>query len=67
MLANIDAIYLHLIPDFEDYRITFFRAYAELRSEGWDVPKLAPYLDPFGIWRNAPIDLGTSEGKRELF
>lgn len=66
MLANIDAIYLHLITDFEDYRITFFEAYSELRSEGWDVPKLAPYLDPFGIWRNAPIDLGTSEGKSDF-
>jgi SAM-dependent methyltransferase len=64
MLANIDAIYLHLIPDFENYRITFFRAYSELRSEGWDVPKLAPFLDPFGIWRNAQIDLATDEGKR---
>ena len=66
MLANIDAIYLHLIPDFENYRITFFRAYSELRAEGWDVPKLAPFLDPFGIWRAAPIDLATDEGKREF-
>jgi FkbM family methyltransferase len=63
MMANIDAIYLHLIPSFEESRINFFRAYAELRAEGWDVPKVAPFLDPFGIWREAPIDLATADGK----
>lgn len=66
MMANIDAIYLHLIRDFEQYRVNFFKAYAALRSEGWDVPKLAPFLDPFGIWREKPIDLGEDAGRQEF-
>ncbi len=66
MLANIDAIYLHLIPTYESYRVNFFKAYGHLRRMGWDVPKIAPFLDPFGIWREAPIDLATDEGK-EIF
>ena len=63
MLANIDAVYLHLIAGYEEIRITFFQAFAEMRAEGWDVPKIAPFLDPFGIWREAPIDLAHEEGK----
>ncbi|WP_336491705.1 methyltransferase domain-containing protein [Methylobacterium nigriterrae] len=63
MMANIDAIYLHLIDRFEDQRLAFFRAYANLRKEGWDVPKICPYLDPFGLWQSEAIDVGTLAGK----
>ncbi|KAB1068006.1 methyltransferase domain-containing protein [Methylobacterium planeticum] len=63
MMANVDAIYLHLIDKFEEQRIAFFRAYANLRKQGWDVPKICPYLDPFGLWRDPNIDVGTDIGK----
>jgi ubiquinone/menaquinone biosynthesis C-methylase UbiE len=66
MMANIDAVYLHCIDKFEEQRMGFFRAYAALRREGWDVPKLAPFLDPFYLWREAPIDVATSAGKDEF-
>jgi SAM-dependent methyltransferase len=66
MMANIDAIYLHCIDQFEPTRLEFFRAYAQLRSEGWDVPKIAPFLDPYYLWRTSPIDVATEEGKNEF-
>jgi hypothetical protein len=66
MMANIDAIYLHCMNAFEEQRVTFFEAHAELRREGWDVPKIAPFLDPFYLWRTAPIDAATQQGKDEF-
>jgi hypothetical protein len=66
MMANIDAIYLHCMNQYEEQRIEFFKAYAQLRREGWDVPKLAPFLDPFNLWREASIDVSTPEGKEEF-
>ncbi len=66
MVANIDAIYLHCIDLFQEQRVEFFKAYAELRSLGWDVPKIAPFLDPFGLWRESPIDVATEAGKDEF-
>lgn len=66
MLANIDAIYLHCIDTFRGQRREFFKAYSELRSLGWDVPKVAPFLDPFGLWRESPIDITTLEGRDEF-
>ncbi len=61
--ANIDAVYVHLIDNFEAQRITFFQAYARLRARGWDLPSIAPFIDPFYLWRHAPIDVATLEGK----
>jgi hypothetical protein len=61
--ANIDAVYVHLIENFEAQRITFFQAYARLRARGWDLPLIAPCIDPFNLWRHAPIDVATQEGK----
>ncbi|MDM0114695.1 methyltransferase domain-containing protein [Variovorax sp. J22R133] len=66
MLANIDSIYLHCIDLYEDARCEFFKAYAELRREGFDVPKIAPFLDPnilFGQPGRSPIDVETDAGK----
>ena len=34
MMANIDTIYLYLIPQYETCRINFFKAYAALRNLG---------------------------------
>jgi hypothetical protein len=66
MMANIDAVYLHCVHDFGKQRLNFFKAFNQLRREGWDVPKIAPFLDPFYLWRDKPIDVGTRAGKDEL-
>lgn len=66
MMANIDAIYVHCFDAFRQQRDAFFAAYHNLRSEGWDVPKIAPFLDPYNLWRETPIDASTEEGKREF-
>ena len=66
MSANIDIIYLHLIARFEEQRINFFAAFHELRALGYDVPKLVPFLDPFGIWPPAKLDVASNKGKDEF-
>jgi hypothetical protein len=66
MRANIDLVYVHLITRFEQQRINFFAALQDLRKQGWDVPKVAPFLDPFGIWPPAKLDVSTPEGKDEV-
>ena len=66
MMANIDVIYVHLITRFEQQRINFFAALRELRHAGYDVPKIAPFLDPFGIWAPGGVDVATSAGKDEV-
>src|SRR5215469_14110283 len=66
MMANIDAVYVHCINNFEPQRVNFFRACNQLRHEGWDIPKIAPFLDPFYLWRENPIDVSTRAGKDEF-
>ena len=64
MMANIDVLYVHLINDAEIRRELFFAALHELRAEGYDVPRVAPFLDPLITWINEPkVDLGTVAGK----
>ena len=65
MMSNIDVVYLHCINSFEQQRINFFRAYNQLRREGWEVPKVAPFLDTFYLWREKQIDVGARKGKDE--
>jgi len=39
----------------------------EMRAEGYDVPKVAPFLDPLITWFNLPkVDLATTAGKDAL-
>ncbi len=45
MAANIDVLYILVIPTMEQQRINLFRALYELRKEGWDVPKACPFFD----------------------
>ena len=66
MMANIDAIYLHCIDKYEDKRVEFFKAYAALRAIGYDVPKVAPFLDPNIIFGPGCIDVSTAAGKHEF-
>jgi len=64
MSANIDTIYVHLIDSFDQQRTNLFQALNVLRSQGYDVPKVAPFLDPTIIWNNQPpVDLATTAGK----
>src|SRR5438552_3576127 len=39
MAANVDMLYVHLIPSSEQQRINLFQALNQLRREGWNVPK----------------------------
>ena len=64
MAANIDVLYVHLIPSSEQQRINLFQALNQLRSEGWNVPKVAPFLDPMITWNQQPlVDVSTAAGK----
>ncbi len=67
MAANIDVLYVHLIPSFDSQRINLFIALGGMRAEGYDVPKVVPFLDPMITWYQKPsIDLATDAGKDEL-
>jgi hypothetical protein len=50
MAAKMDMLYVHLIPSSEQQRINLFQALNQFRSEGWNVPKVAPFLDPMITW-----------------
>ena len=54
MLAGIDVMYVHLIPTYEQQRINLFRALYEMRQDGYDVPKVCPFLDPIITWNGQP-------------
>lgn len=64
MAANFDMLYVHLIPSSEQERINLFQALNQLRREGWNVPKVAPFLDPMITWDQQPlVDVSTAAGK----
>ena len=64
MAANFDMLYVHLIPSSETERINLFQALSQLRQEGWNVPKVAPFLDPMITWNQQPlVDVNTAAGK----
>ena len=64
MAANIDVLYVHLIPFMEQQRINLFQALFELRQEGYAVPKVAPFLDPIITYSSGGnTDLSTTAGK----
>ncbi|MDP5169895.1 MAG: T9SS type A sorting domain-containing protein [Bacteroidia bacterium] len=67
MAANIDIMYVHLMPYTEEVRLNLFRALSAMRAKGYDVPKVAPFLDPLITWDGKPnIDVATTEGKDSL-
>lgn len=73
MDANLDVIYVALmdVPGIEQQRINLFRAYSQLRAEGYDPPKVAIFLDAYMTWvyPGAPvtsINLATTAGKDAL-
>ncbi|MEA2707498.1 MAG: hypothetical protein QOF78_99 [Phycisphaerales bacterium] len=72
MDANIDVMYVHLIPGMttfapENQRVNLFTAAAQLRAEGYKTPRIAPFLDPIITWEPdfgwGPIDVATPAGK----
>ena len=67
MSANIDVLYVHLIPSSEAERTNLFIALNQLRAEGYDTPKIAPFLDPMITWdQKPPVNLATPAGKDEF-
>ncbi|MFH1551057.1 MAG: NBR1-Ig-like domain-containing protein [Planctomycetota bacterium] len=55
------------MPWMEQQRINLFAGLNELRSEGYDVPKVAPFLDPMITWGTTPVlDVATKAGKQEF-
>ena len=67
MSANIDVLYVHLIPSSEEQRVNLFEALSQMRAEGYDVPKVAPFLDPLITWNEQPpVNLATTAGKDEF-
>ncbi len=68
MFANIDVLYVELIPFMEDKRGNLFLALNQLRREGWDVPKVCPFLDPLITYDilGFNADCSTEAGKDEL-
>jgi len=68
MMANIDVLYVELIPYMEDKRGNFFIALSELRHKGWNVPKICPFLDPEITYTMLGFhaDCSSEAGKDEL-
>ena len=68
MAANIDVFYVELIPVMEASRVTFFWALQQLRAEGWNVPKVCPFLDTEITYSylGYNADCSTAAGKDEL-
>lgn len=67
MAANIDVINVHLIPTTEERRITLFMGLKALLDAGYDIPNVAPFLDPLITWDGQPkLDLATAAGKKAV-
>jgi hypothetical protein len=66
MMANIDVLYVHLYndPNTDQIRVNLFNALNQLRAQGYNTPKIAPFLDPVITWDQQPlVDLATTTGK----
>ncbi len=68
MFANIDVLYVELIPFMEDKRGNLFLALNQMRRDGWDVPKVCPFFDPRISYDILGFngDCSTEAGKDEL-
>lgn len=67
MAANIDTLWVHLIESMETQRVNLFKALNQLRAQGYDVPKVAPFLDPMITWDGQPlVNVATAAGKDEF-
>ena len=68
MDANIDVMYIELIPVMQQSRGNLFIALNQLRADGWRVPKICPFLDPEITYSllGFNADCSTETGKDEL-
>ena len=77
MMANIDVLQVELYPG-QVPLTNFFQALSSLRSQGYNVPKVSPFIDPaictiqgwgpgytprIGDTPGQPVDVSTSDGK----
>ena len=69
MDANLDVIHVHKSRYMEPQRVNLFKALNQLRAQGYDVPKAAPFHDANCIWFNPDqgdyVDVATQAGKDE--
>ncbi len=63
MAANIDTMYVHTYGGSTQQMTNLFTTHRQLRTQGYDVPKVAPFLDPIIIWGNPGLDLATTAAK----
>ena len=63
MAANIDTMYVHTYGGSTAQMTNLFTAHRQLRAQGYDAPKVAPFLDPIIMWGDPGIDLATTVGK----
>lgn len=68
MSANIDVINVHLFVNASggsfDQRSNLFQALSDLRHEGYNIPKVTPFLDPLITWGDSKsVDVATTVGK----
>ena len=67
MRSGIDVLYVHLLPHMEQQRTNLFRALYEMRCDGYDVPKVAPFLDTVITWGKARKYSFAVESNRTMF
>ncbi len=67
MRSGIDVLYVHLLPHMEQQRTNLFRALYEMRCDGYDVPKIAPFLDTVITWGHSNVYSFTIESNRTMF
>lgn len=66
MTANIDILLVHHYNGVDQQRTNLFTALGEMRADDYDVPKIAPFLDPLIIWNGSSVDVSTTAGKNEF-
>jgi hypothetical protein len=64
MAANID--YMWFMNWYNNPLFNLFGAFYELRMEGYDVPKFAPYFDTMTTYSASSVNLSTTAGKDEF-
>lgn len=70
MMANVDVLLVHIsdkpAKSWRPQRRNLLEALATLRGQGYDVPRVAPFLDPAIIWHLTTVDLATETGRDAL-
>jgi hypothetical protein len=64
MSAGIDVMNVHMMHQSDTERTNLFLALNRLRGQGYDVPKVTPFLDPLITWSGTTINTATAAGKQ---